>query len=174
MKTQISKYMLLLTAALILCGCSTPAPLTLIADACDAAIITIPILEATGIVPTGIGNIILAYASAASEAASKSAAELLTKDTAAQKAEKITQYFAAAAAPLLPGNVGPEALAIVKAIESAVNLFLTQFNGPAGKKAMQNGTADQVHLSMGERHGISAVQKRLLATSVKAKGLIKK
>jgi hypothetical protein len=157
-------------------GCSTgglPTTLAVISDACEAATIAIPLLEASGVVPSGIGNIVLAYTGAVSDAASKSSAELLTTDTAAEKATKITSYFASVAVPALGPTVGPEVQALVNAIASAVNLFLTQFDSPSAKKVLASPAADHLKLSMGDRHALGGLEKKFVATSAKAKGLIK-
>jgi hypothetical protein len=158
---------------LLFTGCSAPAPLMLISDACTAATVAIPILEAGGVIQPGIGNIILAYTASVSEAASKSSAELLTNDTTAQKSEKIIGYFAAVATPALGPTVGPEVEAIVKAIESAVNLFLSQFNTPHAKKLVSEHGGERVKLSSGDRHALGALRNKFDQTAVKAKGLIK-
>jgi hypothetical protein len=155
-------------------GCSTgglPTTLAVISDACTAATFAIPLLEASGVIPAGIGNIVLAYTGAVSDAASKSSAELLTADTAAIKATKITEYFAAVAVPALGPTVGPEVQALVNAISSAVNLFISQFTSPSAVKAIKAGTVPA--LTMGDRHAIGGLQKKFADTSVKAKGLIK-
>jgi hypothetical protein len=165
-----------LISALFLGGCSTgnlPTTLNVISEACAAATVAIPLLEAANVIPTGIGNIVLAYTSAVSDAASKASAELLTTDTAAEKATKITQYFAAVAVPALGPTVGPEVQAIVNAIASAVNLFISQFNSPSALKAIKGGTADHLKLTAGDRHALGGLKGKLAAMSAKAKGLIK-
>ena len=161
-------------STLLTSGCSTgglPTTLAVISDACTAVTIAIPLLESSGVIPAGIGNIVLAYTGAVSDAASKSSAELLTTDTAAITATKITCYFANVAVPALGPTVGPEVQALVNAIASAVNLFVSQFTSPAAIKAIKAGTVPA--LTMGDRHAIGALQKKFAETSVKAKGLIK-
>jgi hypothetical protein len=163
-------------STLLTSGCSTgglPTTLAVISDACTAATFAIPLLEASGVIPVGIGNIVLAYTGAVSDAASKSSAELLTTDTAAQKATKITEYFAAVAVPALGPTVGPEVQALVQAIASAVNLFISQFTSPSAKTAISSGAADHLKLSAGDRHALGGLQKKLAATAAKSKGLIK-
>jgi hypothetical protein len=166
-----------LFTALLLTGCSPtgnlPATLNVISEACAAATVAIPIIEASGVVQTGIGNIVLAYTSAVSTAASESSAELLTTDTAAQKATKITGYFASVAVPALGPTIGPEVQTLVQAISAAVNLFLSQFNSASALKAIQSGAADHLKLSAGDRHALGGLHNKLAALAVKAKGLIK-
>ena len=162
--------------ALLLVGCTVTqisVSLAVVSDACEAATLAVPILEATGILDSGIGNIVLAYTGAVSTAASQSGTELLTSDTAAVKDEKIIGYFAQVAVPALGPTVGPEVQAIVSAISSAVNLFLAQFNSPSALKAIKNGMADQFKLGSGDRRNIGALSKKLVDTSAKAKTLIK-
>jgi hypothetical protein len=176
MKTTIARSSLLL-AGLILSACSTSqlsTDLTIVSDACSAATIAIPVLEASGVLPTGIGNIILAYTGAVSTAASQSAAELLTKDSIAVMDTKIIGYFDGIAVPALGPTVGPEVVALVNAITSAVQLFLSQINSPAAVKFAHSVEGSKpLSLSMGDRHALGALQKKLTATSIKAKSMIK-
>jgi hypothetical protein len=174
---QNRKLSTVLIAALILCACSVSqlsVSLAVVSDATEAATLAVPILESTGVLPTGIGNIIIAYAQSVSTAASQSSAELLTSDSAAVKAEKITGFFANVAVPALGSTVGPEVQAIVQAISSAVNLFLSQFNSPSAKLAIKTGVADKYKMSSGDRHAIGGLQKKFAATAVKCQSLMKK
>jgi hypothetical protein len=176
MKTTIARSSLLL-AVLILSACSTSqlsTDLTIVSDACSAATIAVPVLEASGVLPTGIGNIILAYTGAVSTAASQSAAELLTKDPVSVMDTKIIGYFADVAVPALGPTVGSEVQALVNAIASAVQLFLSQINSPAAVKLAHSVEGSKpLNLSTGDRHALGSLQKKLAATSIKAKSIIK-
>jgi len=179
MKNTITIFLLSLifVAVLILSACSTSqlsTDLTVLSDACTAATVAVPIVEASGILPSGIGNIILAYTGAVSTAASQSAAELLTKDPVSVMDTKIIGYFADVAVPALGPTVGPEVQALVNAIASAVQLFLSQINSPTAVKLAHSVEGSKpLSLSMGDRHALGGLQKKLAATSIKAKSMIK-
>jgi hypothetical protein len=161
---------------LLLAGCSTtPLSKTLndIEEATDVATIAIPALEASGVLQTGIGNIVLAYSSAISMAASQASTELLSSNSPAIQAEKIIGYFAAVATPALGPNVSAEVQAIISAISSAVNIFVAQFKEPAAQKAIQSGALDHQKLSIGDRRAIGSIKEKFVTTGAKAKGLIK-
>jgi hypothetical protein len=161
---------------LLLSSCSTTGlsiSLTVVSDACAAAAVTIPLLEGAGLVPPGIGNIILAYTGAVSDAASQSATELLSTDTALIQSEKIIGYFAAVAVPALGPTIGPEVAAIVKAIEAAVNLFIAQFKSPMVQSAIKHGTLNGVKLGTGDRRALGSLKSKFQATSAKCKTLMK-
>lgn len=163
-------------AILLLCGCSISGisvSLTAISDACAFATVTVPILEASGVLPTGIGNIILAYTGAVSNAASQSSAELLSTDPPAVQATKIISYFSAVAVPALGPTVGPEVQSIVTAINAAVDLFVQQFKSPRAQAALKSGALNHQKLSMGDRHTLGSLKSKFDATSAKCKGLIK-
>jgi hypothetical protein len=168
----------LLIAVLILSACSTSqlsTDLNIVSDACAAATIAVPVLEATGLLPVGIGNIILTYTGAVSTAASQSAAELLSKDSVAVMDTKIIGYFADIAVPALGPTVGPEVQALVNAIVSAVQLFLSQINSPAAVKFAHSVEGSKpLRLSIGDRHALGGLQKKLAGTAAKAQSLVKK
>lgn len=164
-----------LVAALILCACSVSqlsVSLSVLQDALASAPVIIPVLEATGEVPVGIGNIVLAFASAESTAASQASAELLTNDPAAVKSAKIIGYFAAVQLP--PGVNSPQAQGIINAIEAAANLFLSQFTSLSAQAAIKSGVADRYAMSSGDRHSIGTMQKKFSATAAKCQALMKK
>jgi hypothetical protein len=116
----------------------------------------------------------MAYTGAVSTAASQSAAELLTKDSIAVMDTKIIGYFDGIAVPALGPTVGPEVVALVNAITSAVQLFLSQINSPTAVKLAHSVEGSKpLSLSMGDRHALGALQKKLTAISEKAKSMIK-
>jgi hypothetical protein len=168
----------LLIAALLLAGCTPTTTLstslTVLSDACEAATVAIPLLESTGVIQPGVGNIVLAYTAAVSKAASESSAELLTTDSTAVKGTKIIGYFAGITVPALGPSVGPEVQALVNAITGALQAFLVNFTSPSAKAAIASGQADRFKLSSGDRHAIGGLQKKLAGTAAKAQGLIKK
>lgn len=169
-------FLVTILSTLLFEGCSTSTPsisLTVVSDACVAATVAIPILEASGVLPSGIGNIILAYTGAVSDAASQSSTELLSTDSPAVQATKIIGYFSAVAVPALGPTVGPEVQSIVNAISAAVDLFVQQFKSPAAQKAIKSGALDHQKLSMGERHALGSLKGKFDTISQKCKGLMK-
>jgi phage-related protein len=166
----------LVVGSLLLAACSTgalPTTLTVIEDACEAANVTIPILEAAGTVTPAIANTILTYTSSVATAASQASQELLSTDSAAVQASKIIADFAAVAIPALGPTVGPEVQGIVSAIEAAVNLFVNQFKAPAAQKAIASGALDHQKLASGDRRKIGQLQKKFTSTASTAKSLVK-
>jgi hypothetical protein len=178
MMKNFYRVTLISTILLALTGCSPSTDisiaLTVVSDACEAANITVPVLEASGVLPSGIGNIILAYTAAISDAAASASTELVSSDPPAEQASKIIAYFAAVAVPVLGPTVGPEVQSIVNAISAAVNLFVNQFKSPAAQKAIKSGALDHQKLSWSERRVIGGLHGRFVASASKARTLIQK
>ncbi len=175
---QLTVYIGLTTLALLvflLAACSTgslSASLTVIEDACEAANVTVPILEASGVIPVAIANSILSYSGSIATAAAQASQELLTTDPAAEQATKIIADFAAVAIPSL-GPVGPEVQAIVNAIKAAVDLFVNQFKSPTAQKTIRSGALDHQRLGMWDRRRLGQLHNKFTATASKSKSLIK-
>ena len=169
---------LISTILLALTGCSPSTDisisLTVISDACQAANVLVPVLEASGVIPSGIGNIILAYTAAISDAAASASTELVSTDPPAVQASKIIADFAAVAVPVLGPTVGPEVQSIVNAISAAVNLFVEQFKSPAAQKAIKSGALDHQKLSFSERHTIGGLRSKFVSSAARSRSLIQK
>lgn len=161
---------------ILLAACATgtlPTALTVISDACAAANVTVPILEASGVIPSPVANVILTYTSATATAAAQASQELLSTDPASVQAAKIIGDFAAVAIPSLGPTVGPEAQAIVQAIEAAVNLFVNQFKSPTVQKALRSGALDHQKLGYWDRHKLGGMQKKFTDLAAESKALMK-
>jgi hypothetical protein len=174
-------YAYLIAAAVVilmflLAACSTGAlsvSLTVISDACVVANVTVPILEASGVVPAPIGNLILNYAASVSTAAAEASQELLSTDPPAVQASKIISDFASVVAPALGPTVGPEVISIVQAIQAAVNEFVEQFKSPTAQKAIKSGALDHQKLPFMERRALGTLHNKFLANAAKSKSLLK-
>lgn len=103
---------------------SVVATLNTVEVAAEAALGT---LGALGIVPAPTATLANAYLAAVSTAVDETVTETASKDTAGQKAVKISGYFATAVLPNIPG-LPPFIQNAFKAVDTAVLAFLSNLS----------------------------------------------
>jgi uncharacterized lipoprotein len=174
---SVTAVVLVVIFSLLLVGCSTSGlgtTLTAITFAAEAATVTIPLLETTGIIPPTISNLILEYAASVSTAAASAARELASTKPDSVKAANVIAIFAQVAEVALPEQFQGEARSIILAIQAAVDNFLIQFKKPAiVKLTLGHGKHEDHKLSMFERHTLNKIEKRSLEVAFKARSLKK-
>ncbi len=113
---------LVLTLSLITTACNPLGNLELVITAAQVAI---PAISAAGAIPPNTSAEIVKYLGAVNTAVGQTTTELASTDSSAQKATKITGFFAAAAIPVLPTGTDQRIVSVIQSVDAAIGVFLT-------------------------------------------------
>jgi hypothetical protein len=143
---------------LLLVGCPSSSKITRDLDLVVGAVsLALPIFSLAG-VPPEIIVLAQGYLKSVSEAVDATATELVSGDTPAVKAAKITGYFAAAAAFHLPPGAPAIVGQFLKVVSDAVAGFLKHFLPTQGLQAPPHYT-----MTRGDHQQLAKIKQKNLA-----------
>lgn len=178
MKSIVS---ILLVGTLLLVGCGTTTPSTLITalnavgDAASVAVVVTQALVATGTVSPSVAAQVSTYATGVSNAVTTSITELNSTDINTVKIANITAAFAQVVVPVF-GTNAPAVQAAISAVQVAVDIFLQQLNSTAVVSAAKaNPTvAPTLVLTRTDKSLLKKIETKAEATKVAAAALVTK
>jgi len=165
-------FLAVMLSMLMLVGCSNQASnliltLSAIQDASSVAVIVVNGMVAAGKIDPLTATTVNTYAKLVSGAVTVSITELGTTDTNTRKITVITQAFASLTAPHFGPNVSAQVQAIVQAIGTSIQLFLSQLGGTPSLMAKLTPHAE-IKLTSGDKALLKQIQVKSQNTIIMA------